>query len=203
MTVDELLDKISRAFPAFNARALETWAPVYRATLGRHEGPALRDAFMEVLSSFQTAKSKALYPMVADFTARLPSTSLKLPGGGPSLDIKGHSSRLHSLMSIWRAGQGLRGSKGVPEVLRALEFIAHPIAEAQAWSDNPEPIVLTVKQLKLAQQRAISQQRRVEYGPPGKDPDQWWEQVAGIAHRWGIATTRDEWTKDPPERIAA
>jgi hypothetical protein len=202
MTVDELLDKLSRAFPAFNARALETWAPIYRSTLGKHEGPALKSAFTEVLSTFQVTKAKTLYPMVSDFVARLPAGHPKVPGG-PALDIKGQRSRLNSLMSIWRAGQGLRGSKGVPEVLQALEFIAHPIAEAAAWNENPEPVLLTGKQLKLAQQRAISQQRRVKHGPPGRDPDLWWEQISAIAHGWGIATTRDEWTKDPPTVQAA
>lgn len=198
MTVDELLDKLARAFPAFNARALETWAPVYRAALEKHEGPALRDAFMDVLSSFQGGKNKTLFPTVADFAARLPDGRLKLPSNGPALDIRGHSSRANSLMSVWRAGQGLRGSKGVREVLLALEFIARPIAENSAWSENPEPIVLTMKQLKLAQHRAISQQRRAEHGPPGKDPEIWWEQISGIAKRWGIETTREEWETTTP-----
>lgn len=203
MTIDELLEKLAHAFPSFNARALAVWAPVFRANLERHEGAALRDAFHAVLSSFSVTKSKSLHPVPADFIGHLPSMHPKLPSSGPALDVRGHRTRMNSLMSMWRAGQGLRGSKGVEEVLRALEFIAQPIAEAAAWSENPEPVQLTGKQLRLAQYRAVSQQRRIEHGNLPRNADDWWSQISAIAERWGIQTTREEWTTPTPERIAA
>lgn len=203
MTVDELLDKIARAFPAFNARALETWAPVFRANFEKHEGPALRNAFTEVLTSFQPGKGRGLHPIVADFVPHLPNGKLNLPSSGPALDMKGHADRVRGLMAVWRAGQGLRGAKGVREVLRALEFIAEPIAAVRAWDETPEPIALTGKELRLAQHRAISQQRRIEHGPPPKNPDVWWEQIETIARGWGIETKREDWTTDTPKQEAA
>lgn len=97
------------------------------------------------------------------------------------------------LMASWREGQGKRASKDVPELMRALEFIAQQIADGEAWKPDPRPVSLTRKQVRLAWFRAISQKRRAEYGPPGKSADEWWEQVKAIADRWGVETTRAEW----------
>lgn len=97
------------------------------------------------------------------------------------------------LMAAWREGQGKRAAKDVPELMRALEFIAQQIADGEAWKPDPRPVILTRKQVRLAWFRAISQKRRMEYGPPGKSADEWWEQIKAIADRWGIETTRAEW----------
>lgn len=97
------------------------------------------------------------------------------------------------LMAEWREGQGKRASKGVPELMRALEFIAQQIADGEAWKPDPRAVSLTRKQVRLAWFRAISQRRRIEYGPPGKSADEWWEQIKSIADRWGVETNRAEW----------
>lgn len=103
-----------------------------------------------------------------------------------------HAAR--KLMAEWRAGQGSRAANGVPEVMRALEFIAQPIADMEARKESPQPVVLTRKQVRIAQHRAISVQRRIEHGPPDMPLEAWWEQISAIAARWGIATTQEEWT---------
>lgn len=99
----------------------------------------------------------------------------------------------------WRQAQGIRGAAGVPEVLRALEFIAQQ--EVTNIRDG-EPLRLTAKQLRIAQHRAISQERRrmTKHAPVTSDPELWWEQIKGIAARWNIATEREHWEKKPAPR---
>lgn len=201
MTISELLKRIAAAYPGFDTKAAETWAPVFRARLDKHAGEALQDACVAVLAGFKPT-TRQPFPIPFDFEAHLPG-KLDLPSSGPSLDVKGHGERKRHLMAEWRSAQGERGAGGVPEVLRALEHIAGPIADAQAWTRSEAPLRLTKTQLRLAQHRAISQRRRVEYGPPGRDPEAWWEQIAGIAARWGIRTTREEWETTTPERRQA
>lgn len=203
MTVAELLERIAAAYSGATAEAMKTFKPVFYARLRKHEGDALETAANEVLGTFKP-KFDQKFPIPADFEAHLPSGKLNLPkDAGPTLDVKGHGEKTRRIMAEWRGAQGARGAGGVTEVLRSLEFIAEPLAGMKAWRDDPEPLRLTKAQLKLAQSRAISQQRVKLHGPPGKDPDVWWEQIDAIARGWGVATTRDEWTKDQPERIAA
>lgn len=110
-----------------------------------------------------------------------------------------------SIMDEWRQAQGHRGAKGVIEVLRALEFIALPIAEMCARQTEHQPLRLTGKQLRLAQHRALSQRRRAEHGDMPADPDTWWGQIESIAARWGISTARSDWesTTKPDVQEAA
>lgn len=203
MTVEELLTKLNAAFPAFNAKALEAWSSVFREVLGKHEGPALKSAYTAVLSSFTPKASKALHPMPADFAPHLPSGHPRIQTGGPKLDIAGHGDKVRRLMADWRTRQGHRGANGIEEVLRALEFIAEPIASVAAWGDNPAPVVLTSKQLRLAQHRAISVQRRIDHGILPRTNEVWWEQISAIAARWGIATVYEDWAPKKPEKQEA
>lgn len=203
MTVAELLERIAAAYSGATAEAMKTFKPVFYARLRKHEGDALETAANEVLGTFKP-KYDQKFPIPADFEAHLPSGKLNLPkDSGPKLDVKGHGDKTRRIMAEWRQTQGTRGANGVVEVLRALEFIAEPLASMKAWRDDPEPLRLTKAQLKLAQMRAVSQQRMKLEGPPPKNPDVWWDQIDAIARGWSIATTRDEWTKDQPERIAA
>lgn len=94
------------------------------------------------------------------------------------------------MMRAWREGQGKRASRGIPELLRALEFTAQQIADGESWKAEPAPISLTRKQVRTAWHRALSQQRRAEHGPPGHNPDQWWDQIKAIADRWGVDVDR-------------
>lgn len=105
------------------------------------------------------------------------------------------------LMASWREGQGKRAANGIPEIFRALEFIARGVAEAESWKADPRPVVLTRGQVRLAQKRAISQRRRAEHGPPGHSPDAWWDQIKAIADRWGIEAAREDW--ETGTRVAA
>lgn len=206
MTVAELLAKLASAFPAFNAKAAESWAPVFRARLAKHEGPALAKAYVDTLSSFTVARSKALFPVVADFEAHLPSGKLDLgKSGGPKLDFKARGERVRSLMAEWRSSQGTRAAGSNRSIMRALEFMVEPIANLAAWEQNPPPVRLTRAQVRVVQQRAISQERVQRHGPLGNNPNgaAWWAQIEGICNEWGIPSIYEEWASKKQERREA
>jgi hypothetical protein len=202
MTVTELLDRILAAYPGANPEAMATYKPVFFARMRQHEGEKLEEAATAVFGVFKPT-TRQPFPIPGDFEAHLPTNKLRLVSSGPGLDVPGHSGKTRRIMAEWRLSQGNRGANGVRDVMRALEFIAEPLAAQKAWKDDPEPLRLTKAQLKIAQQRAISQQRRIDHGPPSKDPDVWWSQIDAVARGWGIETTREEWTNDQPQMQAA
>lgn len=106
------------------------------------------------------------------------------------------AERRRLTIAEWRRAQGERGANGVPEVLRALEFIAR---QEVANVLDGDPLRLRKQHLMIAQHRAISQQRKAEHGEPPADVELWWEQISAIAARWGIETKRSDWTKDKPK----
>ena len=133
---------------------------------------------------------------------RTPAGARAVAWTGCPMSASRHIAR--KLLAEWRAGQGRRAANGVTEVMRALEFIAQPIAEMEARRETPQPVALTRKQVRIAQHRAISVRRRIEFGSPeGMAADLWWEQISGIAERWGIATTRDDWEPKKTVKEAA
>jgi hypothetical protein len=203
MTVDELLEKLANAFPAFNARALSAWGSVFRANFARHEGEPLKAAYMAVLSSFSVAKSKALFPVPADFEPHLPGGHPKIRSNTPALDFPSHGDRTRRLMAEWREGQGRRESGGNPEIMLALEHMAEPLANLWGWAENPEPIRLTVKQILIVQQRAISSERRRRFGAMPRYNETWWDQIEQVAASWNIAVRWEDWGRgQKPERRA-
>ncbi len=111
----------------------------------------------------------------------------------PGLNFHSHGETVRELMADWRQRQGHRAANGNINVLRTLEFIAEPIANVSAWEDGPAPVVLTVKQVRLAQQRAISLQRRIEHGTLPATNEAWWEQIQAVAARWGIPVKYEDW----------
>lgn len=203
MTVDQLLAKLAAACPAFNAKATEAWAPVFRARLGKHEGQTLAHAYIEVMGTFTVKASKSLFPTPADFETHLPSSKLNLPKDtGPTLDFDARKRRADVLFSIWRAGQAIRAGKDNPAIVRALEVVARPIADVAGWSDNPEPLILTRDQIRVAYQRAISMERRNRYGRMPYNRFAWWEQIKAVAGEWGIELTPEQWDAETARHLA-
>ncbi len=192
MTVAELLDKILAAYPGATVDAIATFKPVFYARFQHREGDRLAAAAAEVFANFR-ATGRQPFPIPADFEQHMPSTRINIPGDSAGLDFKAHGERVRALMADWRRGQGHRGANGVIEVLRALEFIAEPLANLKAWEENPSPIVLTTKQLRLAQQRAISMQRRIAYGAMPRTNEVWWEQIQAVAAQWGVPVKYEDW----------
>lgn len=197
MIVSDLLKRMLAAYPGFDAKAGETWAPVFRARLSRHEGNALETAAIEVLGSFKPT-TRQPFPIPADFEAHLPSGKLDLPAETPKLDFAARDQKLAQIMGDWRNRQGLKSSKGVAEVMRALEEMAKPLATTMAWKPGDHRLILDADQLRIAKQRAVSYRRLIEFGQIPKSADAWWDQIDTIQRRWGIELTRSDWTTDTP-----
>lgn len=195
MTVSELLKAMMGAYTAFDAKAAGAFASAFRTRLQRHEGDALRIACDEVLAAWRPRQGQR-FPVPADFEEYLPG-KLNLPKDlGPKLDLKAHGERKKQLFASWKAGQGQRASNGIPEMMRALEAVAEPIAAQRAWDAQPEPVVLTRKQVFKAQQSALSIKRRELHGLPPKDAVLWWSQIVEIAKGWRLEITPDWWSDE-------
>lgn len=105
------------------------------------------------------------------------------------MKIPHHTAALANL-NHWRAGQGAKIRANRPlEVYRACEHLAQLAAPVR------DPLILTAAEIDLAMHRAISLERRRIHGIPGKNPDEWWEQIKAIADRWKISTARADWEK--------
>lgn len=202
MTVEQLLAKLADAFPAFNAKALASWAPVFRAKLGRHEGPALQQAYVETLAAFSVATAKSLFPVPANFEPHLPATRVHLPSG-PAIDLKAHGTRKSHLIEQWWHHQGNGISEQLGEIVaKSCAYMAAKKAHDLAWRDTPERVVLTAKEIQIAEDQVVSAERMAVYGPASlrrEDPSIWQSQMDTIraAVRAGqspskIAKARDE-----------
>lgn len=203
MTVAELIDCILRAYPGVSPEAIATFKPVYFARFGRREGPHLQAAFEATLAEFKPTLRQP-FPVPADFERHMPSIKIddgKDKGGKP-IDLAGRKRRADSLFANWRAGQGARASRGNPALMKALENIARHSADILGWQENPEPLVLTRDQLKVAAQRAISFERLLRYGQPPKDCRIWWGQIHAIASEWGLQVTPEWWDDETAKTLA-
>jgi hypothetical protein len=194
MTVTELLKQIIAVYPGASPEAMRAYKPVFQARLAAREGPALANAATEVFAGFRPKYAQP-FPIPADFEAALPAPAApRAPLAGRPIDARRHGERVAELVADWR--RRVRGVPPVaPEVGRALEAIAHELARDAAWRREPGPIVLTARQVRLAEQRALSLRRRAEHGPPEQlGREAWWAQIAAIAARWKVATSPEEWT---------
>ncbi len=191
MTVAALLERITNVYPGATAEAMRGVRSAYFAMLRKHEGDVLAEAVDAVVGSFR-ATTRQPFPIAADFLAHLPSSTLKLPSSGPRIDFDARRRRVASVMARWRGEQGEPLSRGVPEILASLEFIALPIAGLRGYSDDPEPIVLSADQVRIAQHRALSQERRRLYGDVRSNAAHW-EQIETLAAQWGIDTRIEDW----------
>jgi hypothetical protein len=187
MMVKELLERIVVAYPGASPEAMRAFKPVFQARLGGREGPALAKAATEVLAGFRPKYGQP-FPIPADFEAALPDLPRRLPAGR-AIDMRQHAERVGRLIDEWRRSVTAR-----PEVRQAMEHIARGLAHEAAWRGDTKPIALTAQQTRLAEQRALSLQRRVEHGPPEHFRfEAWWAQIAAIAERWNVATSPEEW----------
>lgn len=202
MTVAELIDRLIGAYPGASPEAFATFKPVFYARFKKREGEPLQAAFDATLAEFKPKYGQP-FPIPGDFERNMPSGKLDLGRGeGQKLDLDGRKRRADGLFAEWQAGQGTRAAKGNPALRRALEHIAQPLANLLAWDENPEPLVLTRDQLKLACQRAISFERLARYGQPPRDRVRWWEQIAAIAAEWRIDISPEWWDAETAKALA-
>lgn len=181
MTITELLDKLGAAFPAFNARALEAWASVFRARLGRHEGAALAQAYADTLGAFSVAKSKSLFPVPADFEPHLPTARLQMGGESPTLDLKSHHVRKEALITNWWRTQGSRIEEARGSMVAgACRWEVGALAHDSAWKPVSGAIILTAAQIDLCEARVVSSERLAAFGPYAlrrHEPEEWQTQM--------------------------
>lgn len=181
MTITELLAKLGGAFPSFNAKAMEAWASVFRARLGKHEGPRLAQAYVDTLSAFSVAKTKSLFPVPADFEPHLPMQTLKL-ATGKKLDLVGHRLRKEALIAKWWEMQGNRITEARGKrIALACAWEVGRMAHDAAWSADAKEVVLTGEQIRICEEREVCSERMATFGPYAMrrpDPTQWREQMA-------------------------
>lgn len=166
MTIDEVLRLLQSAFPGLNAKAMEAWAPVYRAQLAQHEGPRLRDAHVAVMGAFKPS-GRTPFPVPAEYTAHMPSTDVHkaLSTMGPAIDLAGHRRRKNALVEDWQAGQGakVKAARGDAIYGHCL-WDAQRLASARAWSPDPLAVVLSAEQIQTCEDQAVSSARMDAHG---------------------------------------
>ncbi|WP_299109693.1 hypothetical protein [uncultured Bradyrhizobium sp.] len=189
MTVEQLLAKLADAFPAFNAKALAAWAPVFRARLARHEGPTLQQAYTDTLAAFTVAKDKSLFPVPANFEANLPSMRINLPSEGHSIRgaLKDRAERQKRVFSTWLQTQGAKIKQARPvAVYNACVMLAADLAKAT------DRVILKPEQITLCEERALSQARVAMFGALPRTNEAWQAQIEQVRVAWAN-----------PQRVAA
>jgi hypothetical protein len=109
-----------------------------------------------------------------------------------------HRTATLANLNHWRQGQGAKIKANRPiEVYRACDHRAQLVAAIR------DPLILSADEIKLCVQSAISHERSRQFGAiAGMSADTWWEQISGIAARWGIETSRAEWTTETKSHSA-
>lgn len=185
MTIDELLRALTGAFPAFNAKALESWAPVFRARFTRHEGPTLKQAYVETLAAFSVAKSKALFPVPVDFEQHLPSNHPKVPEDGGSIRdaLAQHAERKRRLFDAWTREQGARIKENRPFPVYAACIQAAMRACGQA-NTRTQRKALSAEQIAKCEQQALSAARVGMFGALPHTNEEWTAQIEQVRAGW-------------------
>lgn len=183
MTVSELLKRIAAAYPAFDAKASETWPAVFRARLTRFEGDLLDAAAIEVLGTFRP-KYDQKFPIPLDFEQHLPSLK-KLPhDDSPALDMAGRKRRAAELVADWQQRQKPKiiQARG-PIIANQCQWEVERIANTRGWARDPKPILLTVDQIQANEDRVVSSERNLTHGPialRSKDSALWQQQTEQV-----------------------
>ena len=164
MTVAELIDRIITVYPGATAEALAVFRPVFQARFQHREGKALEAAAAEVFASFR-ATARNPFPIPVDFEQHLADIVPKAVSGGPKIDFDAHRERKHRLLAEWwdRQGNGIKGARG-PKIASACSFKAREIAEMRAWGTDPQPVVLTAKEIQICEDHVVSSERMATYG---------------------------------------
>lgn len=204
MTVTQLLERLAGAFPAFNARAVEAWAPVFRAQFGKREGPHLADAFTACLASFDPKARNKLFPTPPDIEAQMPSLKHAEEGTPPIRDqLQRRTARAAVFLADWLTGQGAKIKAQRSPLLYAACFLeAMDQAKARALNERVSGIVLDQKTINLCFQRAISTERVKRFGRMPGDMHKHWLQLTEIATEWGLEITPEWWSADTAKSLA-
>jgi len=176
VTVADLLARLAAAFPAFNARAVEAWAPVFRARFGHREGAALAEAYAETLGAFSVAKSKSLFPLPADFELHLPNRKpIRGDAAAVARLLAERHARASRLFAAWHAAQGLKIKAARPQAVFAA-CVLEAMERCRGASDATERILLGPDDIALCESRAISAARVHRFGRLPATNQEWQSQ---------------------------
>lgn len=93
------------------------------------------------------------------------------------IDFAARRKRRTALLGNWRVTQGERILEAHGAIVsQACEWMAERLAGDAAWEENPEPVILTRKQVQICAERAASQARISAHGPSAlriEDPAIW------------------------------
>lgn len=197
MNVAQLIDRIIDAYPGASGPAMGTFRQAYADRLRRHEGVALAKAATEVFGSFKPTHRQP-FPIPVDFEQHLPSGKVALDGATPKLDFRRHRERKAGIIAEWFEAEGRALTSASPDLWLAFETIVEPLAYRMAWSEKPGELRLKPADILVARKRAVSQRRRLDFGPPPKDPEVWWDQIVEVMQRWDLDIGREDWTQPEP-----
>lgn len=205
MTVDELLRRWANAY-GIEAKRLEAWAPIFRATFEKREGPHLGAAFTACMASFDASRAKKAFPTPPDIEAHMPSLKLVSddPAGPPireKLDQRHARSRV--LLTDWEQGQGAKiKAQRAPQLYAACWLEAFDQAKAKALDDRVSGIRLEQPKINECFQRAISTERVRRFGRPSADMHRHWQQLVEIATEWKLEIAPEWWSEDTAKSLA-
>ncbi len=180
MTVAELLARLAAAFPAFNARAVEAWAPVFRARFGHREGAALAEAYAETLGAFSVAKSKSLFPLPADFEAHLPSRKpIRGDAAAIARMLVERHARARRLFGAWHASQGVKIKAARSQAVFAA-CVLEAMERCRRASEATERVLLSESDIALCESRAVSAARVHRFGRLPATNEEWQSQCEEV-----------------------
>ena len=181
MTVAELLDRLSKAFPAFNSRAIEAWAPVFKARFGNREGPHLAAALTECMSTFEPKARGKLFPTPPDIEAAMPTLRTAADSNERPIRalLNARTARATVNFADWFAGQGKKIKANRPQPVADA-----CILEALHLAPNRTPLLLTAEEIATCEQRAISQARVAKFGRIPRKAEEREAQIAQIRIEW-------------------
>lgn len=181
MKVDDVIEELTAAFPAFNSKSADVWAQAFRTRLRHHEGPALREAHVAVMAAFKPT-GRQPFPLPADYDQHLPGHARVAAGAaGKSMkaELEARHSRAEWLFAGWWQNQGRKLQRALPRPVHD-----HCVLEAQDLARRaPEPLqelVLTQDQIDICASRALSQWRVAKFGRLPEHTEVWERQRAEI-----------------------
>ena len=185
MTVDELLKRILAAYPGASPEAMATYKAVFYARFKHREGDHLQAAADEVLATFRP-KYDQKFPIPADFEGHMPKLHLVAAGeGGGAIraELEARDHRARRLFNEWHMRQGTKLKDARPHpvyaacLLMALELCG-------SVSNDDARVILTAEQIKLCEERALSQARLRLYGPLPASNEAWDAQIEQVRQGW-------------------
>lgn len=164
MTVAQLIEAILRMYPGASPEAVATFRPVFQARFQHREGAALERAANEVFATFKPTVRQP-FPIPVDIEQHLTQIAPPTTSSGPKIDFTAHRERKHRLLAEWweRQGNGIKGARG-PKIAASCSFKAREIAEQRAWGTDPQPVVLSAKEIQICEDHVVSSERMATYG---------------------------------------